>query len=85
MVAVMMSPAGVASVQQNKGGVAGLESECVVKIYIGRVGRHVFTFHCVTASCVERFYCKKKTTTLLLTTPTPQTSVSYTVSESSIC
>jgi len=97
----VMSPADrnllmvqVASVQQNKGGVAGLQNECVVTVHIVQVGRHVaFTLHCVTASSVERFYyCKKtkKTTTLLLATtplllPTPQTLVSYTVSESSIC
>jgi len=69
VVAVMMSPAGVASVQQNKVGGAGLQDECVVPVYKVEVGRHVaFTFHCFTASLRERLYCKKKTKKK---TPTP--------------
>ena len=32
-------------------GVAGLQNECVVKVYIGQFGRHVaFTLHCVGVS-----------------------------------
>jgi len=33
--------AGVASVQQNKVGVAGLQDECDVPVYNVQVGRHV--------------------------------------------
>jgi len=54
--AVVMSPADrkllmvqVASVQQNKGGVAGLQSECVVKIY--RPGWKTCCIHAALCYC----------------------------------
>ena len=54
--AVLMSPAHrnllavqVASVQQNKGGVAGLQSECVVKIY--RPGWKTCCIHAALCYC----------------------------------